>query len=247
GTVTAEEVSRRLTELLSQPWNEEEAAALEATVDGGADASQLAEGFRWISEQLDPGEDPSVERARKAMLFRAARVYEKAANQPEAAEALYAHLLELDGSDDSAAAALDRVRRKQGKHEDIVEELIAKTETADSNIERARLMAEIGAIYKEDLNDREQALVAYTQAFCDNPDSDLYAEQVARLAGNDESAWEDVFTSGIDAVKAGELSADSTNRLLEYLGEWYLNKLNRPDLALPMYNQILTTDPANDA
>src|SRR5690606_8027468 len=85
GTVTAEEVSRRLTELLSQPWNEDEAAALEATVDAGADASQLAEGFRWISEQLDPSEGPAVERARKTMLFRAARIYEKAADQPDAA------------------------------------------------------------------------------------------------------------------------------------------------------------------
>src|SRR5690606_13552381 len=83
GTVTAEEVSRRLTELLSQPWNEEEAAALEATVDVGADANQLAEGFRWISDQLDPDDGPVVERARKAMLFRAARIYEKATDQPD--------------------------------------------------------------------------------------------------------------------------------------------------------------------
>src|SRR5690606_14846069 len=247
GTITADEVSRRLTELLSHPWNEEEAAALEATVDVGADANQLAEGFRWISDQLDPGEGPAIERARKAMLFRAARIYEKAADLPDAAEALYAHLLELDDADDSAAAALERVRRKQGKHEDIIEGLLAKSEAAETNVERARLMAEIGAIYKSDLNDRDQALVAYTQAFCENPDEEDYAEQVARLAGNDESAWSDVFTSGIETVKAGELPTDSANKLLEYLGSWYANKINRPDLALPMYNQILTTDPANDA
>ncbi len=246
GTVTAEEVSRRLTELLSQPWNEEEAAALEATVDAGADANQLAEGFRWISDQLDPTEGLTVERAQKAMLFRAARIYEKAAEQPDAAEALYAHLLQLDQSDDSAAAALERLRRRLGKHEDIIEELLARSESAETNVERARFMAEIGAIYKNDLHDSEQALVAYTQAFCENPDDERYAEQVSRLAGNDESAWSDVFTSGIETVKAGELATDSANRLLEYLGEWYSNKINRPDLALPMYNQILTTDPANE-
>ncbi len=247
GTVSAEEVSRRLTELLSQPWNEEEAAALEATVDVGADANQLAEGFRWISDQLDPDDGPVVERARKAMLFRAARIYEKATDQPDAAEQLYAHLLELDDSDDSAAAALERVRRKQGKHEDIIEEMLAKSENAETNVERARLMAEIGTIYRDDLGDREQALVAFTQAFCENPDEPQYAEQLARLAGNDESAWGDVFSSGIETVKAGELPTDSINRLLEYLGDWYSNKINRPDLALPMYNQILTTDPANEA
>lgn len=247
GTVTAEEVSRRLTELLSHPWDEEEAAALEATADAGADANQLAEGFRWLSDQLDPGEGPAIERARKAMLFRAARIYEKAAEQPDAAEALYAHLLQLDDSDDSAAAALERVRRKQGKHEDIIEELLGKAENAETNVERARLMSEIGSIYKDDLNDKEQAIVAYTQAFCEDPEEPKYAEQISRLAGSDEGLWGDVFTSGIETVKSGELPTDSANKLLEYLGEWYSNKINRPDLALPMYNQILTTDPANEA
>ncbi len=245
-TISAEEISERLSDLLQNPWDEERAAALEATVDAGADPLQLADGFRWISEQLNPHDGVAVQRAQKKMLFRAARLYENPAERPDAAEALYAHLLVLDAGDKSAASALQRVRRRLGKHEELIEELLSQTETVESSRERARLFADIGDIYKTELSDKEQALVAYTQAYCEVPEERGYAEEVERLAGDSPEAWEEVLSSCLETTQ-GEIAPEARNLLLNQMGRWYNDRVHRPDLALPCLQQVLAADPANDA
>ena len=59
--------------------------------------------------------------------------------------------------------------------------LLRKSEEAKSPKERAESMAEIGQLYEQELDDKEQALVAYTQAYCEDPLNLSYAEQVERL------------------------------------------------------------------
>ena len=47
--------------------------------------------------------------------------------------------------------------------------LLERAGNAESGVERGRVMADIGRIYASELGDRSQAMVAYTQAFCEDP------------------------------------------------------------------------------
>jgi tetratricopeptide (TPR) repeat protein len=244
-SLSEEELEQRMTALVTNPWDEEEAAMLESAIDEGVDPGRVAYGFRWVAEQLNPSEGGASERAQKRMLFRAAKLYETSAQDPESAERIYTRLLEIDPSDDGAQAALERVRRRLGKFDELVEMLLARSEAALPGSERARALAEIGKVYNNDLNDKEQALVAYTQAFCEDPHESSYGDEVERLAGSRRDAWQEALASCIEASQS-DLAADTKNLILARMGRWYADKVQRPDLALPCFQSVLSTDPAND-
>jgi tetratricopeptide (TPR) repeat protein len=246
-SVTAEEISARLSALLHNPLNEDEAATLESTVDAGADPVQLAQGFHWISQNVDVSEGPNAARAQKRMVFRAARLFESSANQPESAEQLYAWLLQADPKDESAARALERVRRRMGKFEELIEGLLERVEEAENSTEKARLWAQIGRIYEKDQSERDQALVAYVQAFCEDPFETVYADDVERVAGNNQEAWQETLASAAEASQNAEISLEARNRLLVRMARWYGEKVVRPDLALSCLNGVLGSDPSNDS
>ena len=87
------------------------------------------------------------------------------------------------------AIALDEVRKSLGKYEEVVEMLLARSEAArDRRREGPRDGARSGASTRTELEDKEQALVAFTQAFCEDPETDAYADEVERLAGSDHGA-----------------------------------------------------------
>lgn len=246
-SVTAEEISARLSALLQNPLNEDDAATLESTVDAGADPVQLAQGFHWISQNLDASGDAAAARAQKRMVFRAARLFENAADQPESAEQLYAWLLQTDPKDESAARALERVRRRMGKFDELVEGLLERVEQAENPTEKARLWAQIGRIYEKDQSDRDQALVAYVQAFSGDPYEAVYAEDVERVAGNKQEAWQETLTSMAEASQNPELTIEAQGHILVRMARWYGEKIARPDLALACLNSVLGSDPSNDA
>ena len=56
----------------------------------------------------------------------------------------------------------------------------------------------------------------------------------------------EVLTTLTQSVTSDALSTAERNKLLTYCGRWYEQKLGRPDTALRAYQQILTTDPANE-
>ena len=77
--------------------------------------------------------------------------------------------VELDPSDEIASAKLEDLRKALGKFEELVEMLLGRAEAAATAEARARAMAEIGRVYASELDDRAQAVVAYAQAFADDP------------------------------------------------------------------------------
>jgi tetratricopeptide (TPR) repeat protein len=242
--VSDEELVQRLQSLATNPWDDAEAGALEATAHNGANPVHVAEGFLWVAEQLHPDEGPTVRRARARMLLRAARLYENTADEPQLAEDCYSQILELDANDAEARAGLERTRKALGKHEDIVEELLAKSEDAPAGRERAEIFAQIGAVYAKELGDKEQALVAYTQAFCDFPERGSYAEEIERIAGNRLEAWEEILSSCMEAASDAE-PADK-HRIFLRMGRWYSERVGRPDLALPCFSAVLAEDGTNE-
>jgi tetratricopeptide (TPR) repeat protein len=241
--VTDERMPEMFEALTLNPGDEDAATTLESSVDLGADPGRLADGFYELSQSLSAGEVGS-ERLLKKHLARAARLYE-AASRHDRAEEVYAKLVELDPNDRSAAQALVRVKKTLGKHEELIEALLEQTESSESPAERAEHWAEIGRLYEDELKDKEQALVAFAQALCEDPLSESHVAAVERLAGTRYPAWEDVLGRATAALESDQGTAER-HALLFHLGRWYAERVTRPDLALPWLTQLVAAEPNHD-
>src|SRR5690606_18905411 len=184
----AEELEQKL---VADPTNLELAASLEATVGHGVSAEQVGQAFRLAASMLDDAEQAED---KKRLLLRAARLFEAKKETLEKAEQVYAELLAEDPRDPVVQAGHDETLKRQEKFDALVEALLGRAENASNNNERARAMAEIGRTYLRDLGDTEQAVIALSQAFCDDP-SDEYATDLERAAGTQENLWNEVLSA----------------------------------------------------
>ena len=229
--------------LVAMPEDPEAAIALEKAVDQVAEPAKIAEAFAIAADQLELKTDDDKE-TKKSLLYRAARIFDGQKDKAHA-EDMYQQICELDPEDDVASGALETVRKSLGKFDEIVEMLLARADRAKSSEDRARIMAEIGRTYATELNDMDQALVAYTQALTERPTVAEVAVEVERLAAGKTERWNDVLASITEAVKA-ELPQGDKNALLALAGRWYDTKLGRVDTALHAFQQILVTEPASE-
>src|SRR5690606_14110761 len=111
--------------------------------------------------------------------------------------------------------------------------------------DRAKAMHDIGRVYFLDMQDSEQAVSAFSLAYCDDPREE-YASEVERAAGTSEQLWAEALQAVGDASQEESHAPEVRNRLLLKAGVWYLNKISRSDLALPCFQAVLSTEPANE-
>jgi tetratricopeptide (TPR) repeat protein len=244
-SVADELVEERFQSLIDATWDEQKAQELEALVDLGVSPLKLADGFYGVAREVRGKNAPGSERLVRRLLARAARLYE-AGDKHEAAEKLYQGLVRLDPDDLQVVEALDRLRKRLGKYEELIESLIERTESAKTPQQRAAYFAEIGRVYQGEMKEADQALVACTQAFCIDPLDSRYAEQVERLAGSKYAAWEEVLGHCLDGIESDDLATDAKAALAYQMGHWYADKVQRADLALPWLNKAVEFEPAND-
>jgi tetratricopeptide (TPR) repeat protein len=258
--IAPEKVDNLIDMLIAAPDDSEAAMGLEKAVDEGADPQKVAEAFLAASEQVAvptareraegledaPPVDDDAQETKKSLLFRAARIFDTQAKNKEMAEKAYVEILEVDPGDEIARVALEEVRKALGKYEEIVEMLVQRSELAVPGEERARIMAEIGHLYANELEDADQALVAYTRALCESPTDDGYAAEIERLAGARHERWTETLDAATEVLKTELLSIEQRSALLARVGRWYDSKVARADLALMAYQQILASDPANE-
>src|SRR5262249_33201797 len=157
------------------------------------DAIKVADGFQFAADALDEGESEGEKiksrEIKKALLFRAARIQESALKDVERAEATYAAIVALDPEDEIAFAALEELRRANGKDEEPLEMLLEKSEKSESHSERARALNTIGHLYLGEMDDREQAAFAFAKALGQEATNDAYAVDLERAAGTDMKVW----------------------------------------------------------
>lgn len=251
GGVAPEKVEELVAGLLAAPSDVEHALTLENAVEQGADPQRVAEAFAAAAASMqanpaDPAGAQALE-AKKALLFRAARIFDGAARDKARAEAIYAELVELDPHDEIALVALEDARKALGKYEELVEMLLTKSQNAATGEARGRAFAEIGRLYANELEDPEQAVVAYTQALCEEPTNEEYAAEIERLSGQKQAVWAEQLETLGEALKAGALAPSDHLALMARAARWYELKLGRADMALAAYQQVLAGDPANEA
>ncbi|WP_437820842.1 protein kinase domain-containing protein [Sorangium sp. So ce1078] len=234
--------------LVASPTDTELALAVEATLDQGADPGRVAEALLMAAEQVDAsagadGDQPAA--AKKLLHYRAARIYEKG-RLHDKAEAVYLRLLELDPGDDIAFSALEELRKALGKHEELVEMLLQRSERAESAGERARALNEIGHLYVRELDDKDQGVFAFAQALAQDPEQDAYAVDLERAAGNDMKIWSEALQILSQASTDEAMAAEPKIALFNRLGPWYAEKIARADLGIPCFQFVLGIDPANE-
>jgi tetratricopeptide (TPR) repeat protein len=240
-----ERLSGVVEALIADPLEAGAADALETAIDEGADPQSVVRGFQMAAEGLT-GVDSSAIDAKKSLLHRAARTLDVAMGDKVQAERVYETIVELDPTDVPAHIALEAVRRSLGKHAEVVESLLARSETAASGSDKAHIFAEIGRICEVELQDPEQGLLAYSRALCETPlDRDL-ADEIERVAEARQPLWNEVLATVVATIQAGGLAERERCKLLAYAGRWYERKLARADLAVEAYREILALEPLND-
>ncbi|HEU5074601.1 MAG TPA: protein kinase, partial [Polyangiaceae bacterium] len=237
-------LTRSIEALLEEPASEGLARDLERLGDLGAAPDRIADAFVMAAEVLD--ETEGALSARMALFARAARLYQAKPETLAAAEKAYLVLLELAPDDELVLAGLEEVRKRAGKHEELIEMLLQRNERTRDSRERARSFAEIGKIYFRALEDPEQALVAFTQAFVEEPLDPARAIELHEVAGADQRAWEDVLGSLQEALQSGALTATTAGAIRSKMAEWYQTMLGRPDLAIGCLELVLEADPNDE-
>ena len=248
--ITDDELNERVDLLLADPGDGQAALAVESAIELGADPHKVADAFSIAADSIEDGDDEiskikNVE-FKKALLFRAARIYESTLKDKAKAESVYASLLELDPDDDITFTALEEIRKHLGKHEELVEMLLGRSETSTSHSERARALNEIGHLYQRDLDDKEQAAFAFAKALGQDTQNDAYAIDLERAAGSDMKLWAEALQELSTASTNTEMPPEAKIALFTRLGRWYSEKVARPDLGLPCFQAVLSVDPAHD-
>ena len=246
--ITDERVEDLVDALIAAPGDTEAALALDNAIDEGASPQVVAEAFEMAADSANAESlgDDWLESA-KGLLYRAARIFDTRAKNKERAEKVYEKIVALDPKDEVGWSALEEVRRGLGKYEAIVEMLLQRSDEAGSAEERARALAEIGRICGTELDDPDQALVAYARALCETPLEEDYAREIERLAGANAERWKETLEAIAEGTKNEALSSTERNALLGWAGRWYDQRLGRADTALLAYQQIVASDPANEA
>lgn len=241
--LTDEELDARVAAFFQYP-DEDATATLEAAIDDGAPPTRIAEALAMAADQLTYSGDPHARAHRRRLMLRAIRLYEITARDLPAAEGLVLGLLETEPHDAELITILSRLQRAQGKHEDLIESLLNRSQEVAPGADRAEVLAEIGKIYAKDLDDKSQALVAYVSAFCEDPTKTALARETERLAGSSEEAWAEVLGTCVGTLET--LTDPRRKRALwVQLGRWYADKVARPDLASQMFEATLAEDARN--
>jgi tetratricopeptide (TPR) repeat protein len=241
GQVTPEELTALEQSLLAEPGDPELARELEAATERGAPTASVAEALARAAALVDDSPEQ-----KRTLLLRAARLFERGKDTLGRAEQAYREILALDADDQVALAGLEEVCRRAGKYEELIEMLLGRAEQSQEPGDKARAMAEIGRIYARELDDAEQGVIAYSQAFCYAPTENSYAHEIERLAGANEAFWAEVLSALGESSQDESLPVETRTVLLLQAGDWYRTRLSRPDLALPCLQSVLAVDPGNE-
>ncbi|WP_437786482.1 protein kinase domain-containing protein [Sorangium sp. So ce1097] len=243
-TISEAQLDGLIDRLVASPTDADLALAVEAAVDQGAAPGRVAEALAMAADQIGADEAEGAA-ARKLLQFRAARIYEKG-KLHDKAEAVYVGLLERDPGDDIAFSALEELRKALGKHEELVEMLLQRSEKAESARERARALNEIGHLYVRELDDKDQGVFAFAQALAQDPEQDAYAVDLERAAGSDMKIWAEALQILSQASTDEAMAPEPKIALFNRLGPWYAEKVARADLGIPCFQFVLGLDPANE-
>ena len=234
---TVEEAQAIADLFIETPEEEGLADTLEAAAKAARSWMVASEAYEMVLETVDD------EEILKDVRLRLARVLGEELDDAEGAEAHFDTLIEKYPDDPDVDAALEALKRKAGKFDDVIEMLLQRIQKAEEPGDKVAAMREVARIYEAESDQPERAFTVLLAALQFAQDEELL-EDLARLAGS-TGQWNDLVQSCSQVVQNVQ---EPTKRVLvtTLMGQWYGEKLGRQDYALPCFQQALAMDPSND-
>lgn len=220
------------------------AATPDSAANSGGDSSPPSSQSEG-GDRSDVSTSTMSAQLRHSLLMRGARGLRSCGLLDEAAAA-FSIIVASDATDEAAWHGLDDCRLREGKFDEVVESLLGRLETAANSAERAQLMSRIGDLYAQQLDDRAQAAVAYTQAFCEKPRDATLIRHIESVAQADERIWSEVLSTCAEASSETDRPDEVRVPLLQQMGHWYVSRQPRPELALPCFQTVLRLTPEHE-
>lgn len=198
------------------------------------------EGLRAVLERRVEVADDDDERI--MLLRRLARLVEEGLGQPEAAEAAWQRILDIDAHNGDAMLRLRRLYAAKGDHAKLFAVLDRQIEITDDPEQRKTLRKELARIHREGTGDRAAEIEALRALLMDTPDDDeAMAALVHALLACEN--YPEAATAILDRV-AVTTGRERRVALLLDVARLFTDKMNDPAGAMPHYESIFATTPA---
>lgn len=262
------EFTEAIDALVADPTDGEAAILVELTLERGADARRVADAFLMAADLLDVEESARLsigdesgaiaeikrEAARdkaadvkRSLFFRSARILETRVKDHARAEEAYRRVLAIDENNEVAQAGVAGALKAQDRLDELVEHLLLRSEKSPSHSERARALNKIGHLYAGPLGDLDQAVFGFAQALAQDVQNDAFAEDLAKAAGTNMELWAEAMRALHEVSEHPRMPVEVKVSLFMRLGNWYVDKIGRPDLGVPCFEMVLSMDPAHEA
>lgn len=182
-----------------------------------------------------------VER-RISLWHRAVVIYREKLSAETEAELLLLQILELDEENRHALIALDEIYSAGNSYDALEPILRREISGADYDDDRIRLLARLGALHRDKLDNRVEAIAAF-RAILDINDSDMPAlRALADIYEAGEDDWEPLFGT-YRQLSALVPTVEERIVLFERMAWLAETKLDKPNEAAELWEEILLLDP----
>lgn len=204
-----------------------------------------AEEWRDVVDVLQLRVDAqSIDEAKIPILLEIATVWEDRLQEPDGARKAYEQILQIDKLHERAFQKLEALHRDNQRWEQLVELYIARHDELgdESPSERVELLRRAAKVYDANLHDNEQAFAAAMLAYeTDVSDQETVAllERLASVGGK----WSELLQQSNELWKTAQ--EPRWTHIGLNMAKWYGVDLNKPEWALPIYQQVLARQPDN--
>ena len=184
--------------------------------------------------------------ARVPIYLQMAGVWEEQIGEPDGARQAYEKILEIDPLHDHAFRALEALHQQFERWDDLATLYISRHDTLSEKGEvklAVPFMRAAAGLYDEKLGDREQAFAAAQIAFDEDVTDRETVVVLERLAGL-TGKWNDLLKETLNGYQT-EATGPRKTALGLHVARWYGVELGHPEWAIPIYQQILATEPGN--
>jgi tetratricopeptide (TPR) repeat protein len=210
------------------------ASSLIRLYETAADWEKLVQILR---REVDWSEDIET---RKKHLFRIAEIQEQYLSAEDDAIETYKMVVDLDPEDHQALDSLERLYLRGERWTELVEILRRRADVSMDPDERRQLWSRIAMLYEEALDDRDEAIRAWSSLLDENPDDMEAIRSLSRLYES-ASRWRDLFDM-LDRELALTEDEPSQVALTFRIGQILHKRLEDAERAIFRYREVLEKD-----
>ncbi len=220
--------------------DEQQAEALSELARLKTTSGDVAAAVAAVERLADQAGDPSKE---AQLWVRAGRLLHDAGDR-DGAILRYKRALDLDRNTAEAAEALREIYGQRGDARGAAEMLVHAIQISEGELKRAALLGELGMLYRDQLEDPEQARVAFEEALSLDATNTAAAAGLARIAFAEQRLTDAVEHFELALGRIDELDADHGAELCVEAADAYkaLGEQDKAVAALKRARDLLPGD-----